>query len=178
LRSCKYSLPRGFTLIELLVVVAMVAILLSLAAPSFNATRLNQKLASSANDLYASLLQARNEALVQNRRVTVAPITAGDWKPGWRIYVDMNNNGSFDSGTDTFIVSSGAVDDSFTVTDAGGGAAPTDFSFDSRGFLRGSTANRVVFTSPKTSRAKHVIVFATGRSRICDPKFDNAACSD
>lgn len=169
---------RGFTLIELLVVVALIAVLAALAAPSFNETRMNQKLASASNDVYASLLQARNEALSSNRRVTVAPVTAGDWKPGWRIYVDMNNNGSYDSNTDTFIVESGAVDESFSITGEGSNPVPTDFSFDSRGFLRGSTANRLVFTSTKTSRVKHVIVYATGRSRICDPKFDANSCGD
>lgn len=168
----------GFTLIELLVVVALIAVLAALAAPSFNETRINQKLASSANDAYASLLQARNEALSLNRRVTVAPVTAGDWKPGWRIYVDMNNNGSFESGTDTFIVESGPVDESFSIKADGGNPPPADFSFDSRGFLRGSAANRLVFTSSKTPRSKHVIVYATGRSRICDPKFDTNSCTD
>lgn len=173
-----FRLPRGFTLIELLVVIALVAVLAALAAPSFFATRLNQKLASSSNDAYASLMQARNEALNLNRRVTVAPVTAGDWKPGWRIYVDMNNNGSFDSGTDTFIVESGPVDDQFTITGNNGDPPPTDFSFDSRGFLRGSTAARLIFTSPKTDRSKHVIVYATGRARVCDPKLGGGTCPD
>lgn len=162
---------RGFTLIELMVVVGLAAILLALAAPSFIETRYNQKLASASNDLYASLMQARNEALNLNRRVTVAPMTGGDWKTGWQIYVDMNNNDSFESTTDTFIVSTPALDDSFTITNATGGTPVAKFTFDSRGFLRGNTAATVTFNSSKTPREKRVIVDVTGRGRVCDPKL-------
>ena len=171
------SAGKGFTLIELLVVVALVAIMLGLAAPGFSDLRTNQKLASASNDLYASILQARNEALSLNRRVTVAPVTGTDWKTGWRIYVDLNNNLSYDASTDRMLSESGVVNAAFTLTGELGGATPAQFSFDPRGFLRVIDANRVVFSSGQTGRQKHVIVYATGRSRICDPKL-TAGCDD
>jgi hypothetical protein len=31
-------------------------------------------------------------------RVVVAPLANGDWRSGWRVYVDANNNGSFEAG--------------------------------------------------------------------------------
>jgi type IV fimbrial biogenesis protein FimT len=161
----------GFTLIELLIVIAMLAILASLAAPSFNALRLNQKLASTASDIFASTLQARNEALRLNRRVTIAPLTGGDWKTGWHVYVDMNNNDAYDSPGDTVVVTGSPIYDGFTVTNATGAAPPTAFTFDSRGFLRGSAAGTIVVKSAETTREKRVIVYATGRARLCDPKL-------
>lgn len=171
------SVCRGFTLIELLVVVAMIAVLLSLAAPSYSTLRTNQKLAAASDELYASLLQARNEALSLNRRVTVEPLASADWKSGWRIYVDLNNNGSFDAGSDRLILETATVSSAFTLTGQGGGAAPTSFSFDPRGFLRGNAASRVIFSSTETARQKHVIVFSTGRARLCDPKLA-PSCTD
>lgn len=169
------SISHGFTLIELLLVMAMLAILLSFAAPSFFALRLNQKLSAVSNELYASTLQARNEALALNRRVTVAPVTGTDWSTGWRIYVDLNNNGSYDTATDRLVSSAAPVDVNLSIS-GGNGTLAEKFSFDSRGFLLNSAAGRVVFTSPQTSRVKHVIVYATGRSRVCDPKNVPTSC--
>lgn len=170
-------LIKGFTLIELLVVVSMIAILASLAAPSFNDLRINQKVSSYSSDLFASLLQARNESLKLSKPVTVAPINSGDWTSGWSVFVDMNANSSFDSGTDTLVVNSPALTDAITVTGSGGGTAPTAFTFDSRGFLlSGFGANRLVFKSAVTNREKQVIVSATGRARLCDPK-QSSTCS-
>ena len=165
-------------MIELLVVVAMVALLLMLAAPSFSAMRINQKLAAASNELYASVLQARNEALSLNRRVTVEPITGTDWKTGWRIYVDLDNSDTYATGTDRLILETAPVVGAFTLTGKEGSAAPTQFSFDPRGFLKGGSGSRVVFTSVETSRVKQVIVANTGRARMCDPKLNVTCDSD
>jgi type IV fimbrial biogenesis protein FimT len=174
-RRLRARYPRatsGFTLIELLVVVAMIAILASLTAPSFNELRLNQKVASHSSDLFASVLQARNESLKLSRPVTVAPINGTDWTSGWRVFVDMNANSSFDSNTDTIVITTPAFTEAITATGSGGGAAPAAFSFDSRGFLlNGFGANRVVFKSTVTGREKQVIVSATGRARMCEPRL-------
>ena len=173
--SGKGGSNQGFTLIELLVVVAMVALLLGLAAPSFNTIRLNQKLTSASNELYGSVLQARNEALNLNRRVTVAPMTGTEWKTGWRIYVDLDSDNAH-STTDRLILETAPVDASFTLTGNNGDTTPASFSFDSRGFLRGGAGSRIIFKSAQTGREKQVIVFVTGRARLCDPKL-NTNCT-
>jgi type IV fimbrial biogenesis protein FimT len=164
-------------LIELLVVIAMVAIIATLAAPSFNNLRINQKLSSYSSDLFASTIQARNEAMRLNRQVTIAPISGGDWKTGWRVFVDMNTNKTFDSATDTLVVTSPAFTEPFEVTGPGGGAAPASFSFDSRGFLVDFANSRVIIKSLVTSREKQIIVSSTGRARLCDPKLASNICT-
>ncbi|MCJ0762804.1 GspH/FimT family pseudopilin [Variovorax terrae] len=163
----------GFTLIELLMVIAIAAILMGLAAPSFRNMLLNQKLASSASNLLGDVMQARNEALAKNRRVTVQPASGTNWAAGWVVYVDLNNNGSYDSGSDTLISQSGAVHSALTITGKNGGAVPANLSFDSRGFLQGNAGTRLVFSSADTARQKHVIVYLTGRARLCDPSTAN-----
>ncbi len=76
---------RGFTLIELIVSIAILAILLSLAAPAFTSFIASQRLKTAASNLQSFLLTARSEALKRNANVTLAPIQAGQWNTGWTI---------------------------------------------------------------------------------------------
>lgn len=81
---------RGFTLMEMLVTLAVVAIVASLAVPSFQNMIATQRVRSAANDLVASLNFARSEAVKRNRVVTITP--AGSWAGGWTVsYVDGGN---------------------------------------------------------------------------------------
>lgn len=89
----------GFTLIELLVTIAVLAILLALAVPSFTSLINSNRLAAQTNELVASLQQARIEAVKQNRRTTICRSTngtscaaAGRWTQ-WITYVDLDSSG-------------------------------------------------------------------------------------
>jgi type IV fimbrial biogenesis protein FimT len=93
----------GFTLLEALVVLALLALLLSLAAPSMKGLRQKHQMQSQAEQLQASLLLARTEALRRQQRVSLCvresvagagPVcsTAGSWAQGWVVFVDGNDN--------------------------------------------------------------------------------------
>ena len=56
-------IPQGFTMIEMMVVVSLIAILASLAAPSFTTAIANQRVNSAAQELQSILLFARSEAV-------------------------------------------------------------------------------------------------------------------
>ena len=77
---------RGFTLIELMVVVAIAAILLMVAAPSFNETIEQSRVETVQNDLMRDVAFARQQALSRNSLVTICRSAdgascagAGDW---------------------------------------------------------------------------------------------------
>ena len=74
----------GFTLIELLTVVSILAISLTLAAPSFTEVIAAQSCRRSAMDLYTTLVLARNEAIKRNQIVTISPKDGG-WAAGWTV---------------------------------------------------------------------------------------------
>jgi prepilin-type N-terminal cleavage/methylation domain-containing protein len=63
---------RGFTLVELLVVVAVVAVILTLAAPSFRSMIEMQRLRSITSQLVTDLQFARNEAVQRNTLLRVS----------------------------------------------------------------------------------------------------------
>ena len=82
----------GFTLIELLITIAIAAVLLTLAAPSFVDTIRRNRIATQANEILSALNLARSEAVKRSRDVTVCPRQstsstacggAGDWANGW-----------------------------------------------------------------------------------------------
>ena len=85
---------RGFTIVELMVSLAVLAILLALAVPSFTNATLGSRLAGYANDLLASTQIARSEAIKRNAPVTLCAssngttcASSGGWQQGWIVLV-------------------------------------------------------------------------------------------
>ncbi|MDB5744619.1 MAG: type pilus biosis protein [Polaromonas sp.] len=164
-----YSAKRhGFTLIELMVVLALIAIIAALAAPDFQRTIARQQLNAAASDLLTSAMQARSEAIKNNRQVIVQPVSAdSDWSKGWRIYVDMDNSRTYtesDVLVTTVAATTSTIEQYETPT-----LNPNLIGFDSTGFALGSNAGRVVFSSRILggNYLKGVVIARTGRARTC-----------
>jgi type IV fimbrial biogenesis protein FimT len=91
----------GFSLVELMVTVAVAAILLAIAFPSFTSLINSNRLTGQANDLVGALQLARMDAIRYNRRSVLCKTTdgttcsavAGTWTR-WLSYVDTNGNGA------------------------------------------------------------------------------------
>ena len=101
---------RGFTLIELMVALLVMAVVVAMAVPGFEAVINGSRLTGAANEMLASLQSARMEAIRRNRRTvlclsrnantanpTCAPDNAADAN-GWITFVDLNRNGTYDDG--------------------------------------------------------------------------------
>jgi type IV fimbrial biogenesis protein FimT len=164
----------GFTLIELLIAIALLAIVGSLAVPSFQLMVANQGVSNSASDLMTDVMQARSIAMAKNKQ-SVMESVSGDWAKGWTIYLDNNANGSFDSNTDTLVITREAirrptiVDTDTTITT--GQSIP----FQPNGFSAGTANITVGIKSNDSTRKRRIIVSRSGRPRICDP--DRETCS-
>lgn len=78
---------RGFTLIELIFTVAVMAVLASLAAPSFRQFIATQRIRNASFDLMAGLTLARSEAITRNANVDLLR-TGSAWDGGWKVSVD------------------------------------------------------------------------------------------
>lgn len=68
----------GFTLIEMMVTIAVLAVLVAIATPSFTTVINNNRLTSQANELVAALHTARSEALKINAPVSVCRSADGE----------------------------------------------------------------------------------------------------
>lgn len=78
---------RGFTLIEVMVVVMVLGVLAVISAPYLGDFVLNARLRDASQQLRATLVQARSEAITRNAEVDVVP-NSPNWGAGWQIKAD------------------------------------------------------------------------------------------
>ncbi len=173
-----YCIQRGFTLIELLVTLALVAILMGVAAPSFVAFQRNAELSSLTNTLLASMNAARGEAMKRGRNAMISPIDNSKWENGWVVYVDMDSTKSYSTG-DVQILSRPALPIYISVN-ADGIADETKpnprINFKPSGFPDGFSGN-LTFTIERNdvpasqvfAETRRLKIHVTGRVRICKP---------
>ena len=106
----------GFTLIELLVVLAVAIIITTTAIPSLQSFIQNNRISTSVHKFVSSLNLARSEAVKRGERVTICKsndsttcTTSGGWEQGWIVFVDNNDNGLREAGTEELIRTQGAL---------------------------------------------------------------------
>ena len=88
---------QGLTLTELMVVLATLAILISYATPAWHTFMAAQKRDVLASQLTAHLALARSAAISRGRSIAVSTVGEG-WHSGWRIHLEVQRNGQWDSG--------------------------------------------------------------------------------
>ena len=132
----------GFSLIELLVTIAIVAILLAVAFPSFEGSMRSNRLATTTNELLASVSLARSEAIKNTNGAGVCAsadgLTCGDdWNLGWLVWADGGNvaanHGSFQQASDTVIRVVDAHSRLVLDVEDGSGGSVEEIGFDYRG---------------------------------------------
>jgi type IV fimbrial biogenesis protein FimT len=96
---------RGITLVETMVTVTIMAVLLTLAMPSYRSSIESNQRTTYANQLVEDLNLARSEAIKRNTTVTVCPSTDGSsctggrsWSGGWLVFVDKDSSRDVNNG--------------------------------------------------------------------------------
>ena len=148
---------RGMTLIELMMAIAIAAILLAVAAPSFQQALNGNRLGSAANELASAINLARAEAVRQNRRAVLCRSTddsacdgtASRW-PGWIVFVDADNDGVRDAGEP--VIKSGRFSTDLVVTSSANIAGVNE---------------RISFRADGTARGADNVTLLTGMLAVC-----------
>lgn len=110
-----HRVSQGFTLVELVVTLAVAAIIMAAAVPSFRSMIQNNRVATQTNEFVTALNLSRSEAVKRGVPVTICrsssqtACTAGpNWEVGWIVFTDGGVPGTVD-GTDTVLRVHGAL---------------------------------------------------------------------
>lgn len=163
---------NGFSLIELMVTLAIAAIVLSIAVPSYQTAVQNNRRTTATNELATALQLARSTAVSQ-RVVTIVckspdgatcPTGAGsgDWTQGWMVFTDPNDNGSMDGG-ETLIRVHGAL--SGNATFIGNNNVVNRVSFSPQGLARGSNGTITHCDARGAADASALVISVGGQVR-------------
>ena len=96
-----YHAARGFSIIELMAGLALAAVLMTQALPSFSGLRERAQVRSTVQELVATFNRARTEAVMRHHQATVCPLPEdralrcaedSTWEHGWMIYFDYDRN--------------------------------------------------------------------------------------
>jgi type IV fimbrial biogenesis protein FimT len=169
------SNDRGFTLVELMVTIAIVVIILGLSIPSLSHLGNRFRLKGAGNECYATLQQARMEAMRSASSFTIVfeqPINSTNYD--LVLFRDANNNCSFDPGEQVVSrinlgnagSSLGISANSFSTNGDGLNAV----RFNPRGFPRdsggGFSAGRVTIRDSSTGHTVSVDVSPLGEIHV------------
>lgn len=139
---------NGLTLIELLVTIAVLAITLSIALPSYKAVTDNMAISNVNQQLESSLRFARSEAMKRHQNITVTR-KSNNWKNGWEV---KTTAGTLEMLKDT------SLDGKVSVTTDLVNTAAISFSPDGS-----STAIKYTISPTNSTRFKTVQVSVLGR---------------
>lgn len=157
--------PKGFTLVEMMVAIAILGILVTIAAPSFNSFFDRYRVKRAADTVSAFLINTKSEAIKRNATVrTVFKSSSSGWCAGMTTAgtCDCTVAGSCQiDGVDRLI--RGSDFKGVTLTSPADGAM---FSFTS---LRGAANSGNAQVQSADGLQVRVVVAGTGRIRLCSP---------
>jgi len=156
---------RGMSIIEVMLTVAILGVLAAMATPSFTTVIKNSRIRTQASDLMVNLAVGRAESAKRNVRVTLCPSNTytatppscntgtltTNWAQGYIVFADVNQNGTFNSGTDELIAVGEALSGGNTLVSAG------------------LTANQLQFRASGNSN----VTAAGGTFKLCDDRAGN-----
>ncbi len=159
----------GLTLVELLITLAIVAILVAIAVPSFANMIKRAEVKGETHKILSLLALARSESIKKSRVVTLCKSTdhlecGGNWQDGWLLFVDNNKDGKRDAGEE--MLSSGQVEQGFQLSYRAFGSfnhlryTPMGFTLSHNGTFKLCPADN----DPRYARV--VIISKTARTRL------------
>lgn len=182
--KARFYRSAGFTLIELMTTIAVAAVLMVIAAPSFVSFQRNSELTSLTNTLLASINAARGAAMKEGTFAMVVPKDGSNWSSGWIVFVDKDLDQGFDASKDEVILEQSAPSSYITVSATGAAAGGSPYiMYNASGYSRlksggfgaltFSIARNDVSSTEAADQTRRIVVAASGRTRSCRPSLDS-----
>lgn len=141
-------------------VIVMLAVLVTLAAPSMRDMLIATQVRGAASDIYESVILARSEAIKRSASVDVVP-TGGDWATGWSVM----------AGATVIETRDAAPNVTITPNTTGNVTYKLDGRVSTA--VRSLTVSTTVASHPVAARC--VVIDASGRASVKTDTDNNAA---
>ena len=159
---------KGVTLIELIVTTSIIAILASIAAPSFADLRRDSTRTATVNAFFHSLFLARSEAIKRGQVISICKSQDGatcapagaQWHEGWIVFAntDRDDLPVRDPNEEILLVNAGWP---------GGTITSNREAYSFRAYRQAVVNGTIVFCDARGSaHARAIIISHTGRPRI------------
>ncbi|MGC4008581.1 MAG: GspH/FimT family pseudopilin [Pseudomonas sp.] len=155
---------RGITLVETLVTIAILAILLGIAVPSFDLLINRNRAQSSGKQLIALLQYARAQAQISHQEITLTPQAADDWTS--MLVISQQRGGDL-ADSQAIELRRAHLDDSSTVQ-VQTSASAARVVFDGNGLAEAGLDYPVVFTLAAGSYSSKVCLQRSGAAWACE----------
>ena len=160
-------LQAGFTALELIVTMAIVAILLATAVPSFKNYGWNLRMKTAMDVLQTDLTLARGHAISHNIQTIICPVSGADdcsgepsWQSGWIVFTDLNGDRQKQDG-EPLLKKAGAVE----LMEINSSRSRSFLRFYPNGTAPGSNITILFCDRRGASEAGAIIVSNSGRIR-------------
>lgn len=187
--AARRGVNGGFTLIELMVTLAVGAILLAVAVPSFRTFIQNAQVNNTADSFLAAMQRARSEAVTRGETVvlcrtadpssdTCSGSSEKDWTPGWLMYtVAGGSEEDFEDNSENELISRGtpAPEGVEITSDVQGNQW---LAFGSDGSLKeaDTAAYAICDTERGEAAGKLIVIPMMGRPYLTDDLSDAPGC--
>lgn len=175
----------GFTLIELMVTIAIAAILLALAVPSFLNFIRDSKRSEVVNELVNSFQVARSEAVRRGQEIGICASTDGancasdnNWSKGWIVFVNSDRDGAPNRANSEELLRAyiqPTADIALTSTSFNTGTGAVDGRYKTRTYGQSNVNGSITVCDPRgSSAARRVVVAVSGTIRV---ETNSISCS-
>ena len=161
----------GFSISELMITLAISALIVSMVIPSYRPLIEKSRLTTSMNALTAALALARSQAISKNQRVVFCASSDGRqcdthrYEDGWIIFIDYNRDNRRQASEETLLWVEQALHSELSLRATAAYRSRIAFSPTGR-LTRGFAGNITLCSKGDYSRARKLILIASGRMRI------------
>ncbi len=171
----------GFTLYELLITIVLIALISSLAIPSFAASIARQRQRAEIDALFHAIHLARKESIMRRKVVSLCPSLDGrscsasrDWSSGWLMFENKDRDSPPRVDPGEPVLTRHKVLDQVQID-----ANRKGFTLRAT-FLRATNGTFVVCDTEGRIQARALVVSYTGRPRVAThtPNGELYSCAD
>ena len=176
-----YSSCLGLSLIELIVTLAVSAILMTLAAPSFEHLLKNNRMTTDINAMVGHIYLARSESVKRRLNIIICKSSnlescdnSANWEDGWIVYAD-NNGDKLRGSSEPLLKAHQALKEGNTLS-LGAFPTPNYIIFYPNG--RASSNGTFIFCDQRGENyAKALILWKYGKVRLSGVRADGSPLS-